>query len=71
MGFIIFHSINGGTSGVTSLVLQSLKTEFHKKLRISYTICPSPTYSSSIVECYNSCFGICNLNKDCDFNIMI
>lgn len=42
-GFMVFHSFGGGTgSGLTSLVLQNLSTDYGKKSKVEIVIYPSP-----------------------------
>ncbi|CAD8202344.1 unnamed protein product [Paramecium octaurelia] len=54
-GFIIFHSVGGGTgSGFASLLLEAIHEEYGKKSKIGFAIFPSPKISSSIVEPYNT-----------------
>ena len=54
-GFIIFHSVNGGTgSGLGSLLLERLSVDYGRKTKFSNTIYPSPSISTSVVEPYNA-----------------
>ncbi|CAD8095980.1 unnamed protein product [Paramecium primaurelia] len=54
-GFLIFHSVGGGTgSGFGSLLLESMTEEYNKKSKIGFAIFPSPQIQTSIVEPYNS-----------------
>ncbi len=42
-GFLVFHSVGGGTgSGLGSLLLERLSVEYGKKSKLSFTIYPSP-----------------------------
>lgn len=42
-GFLIFHSIGGGTgSGLCSLLLERLSINYGKKSKMGFTIFPSP-----------------------------
>jgi tubulin alpha len=54
-GFLIFHSVGGGTgSGFGSLLLEKLSADYGKKSRLDFCIYPSPQNSTSVVEPYNS-----------------
>ncbi|OMJ78957.1 hypothetical protein SteCoe_21129 [Stentor coeruleus] len=58
-GFMIFHSLNGGTgSGLGGLLLESLSTDYSKSFIFTNTIFPSPKISSNNIEAYNAVFGI-------------
>ncbi|KAM4697420.1 tubulin alpha chain-like [Rhinophrynus dorsalis] len=54
-GFLIFHSLGGGTgSGFTSLLMERLSAEYGKKSKLEFSIYPSPRMSMAVVEPYNS-----------------
>jgi len=55
-GFLVFHSVAGGTgSGFTSLLLERLLADYGKKKpKLDFCIYPSPKVSTSVVEPYNS-----------------
>lgn len=54
-GFLIFHSLGGGTgSGFSSLIMERLSTDYGKKAKIEFGIFPSPKCASAMVEPYNS-----------------
>jgi len=55
-GFLVFHSVAGGTgSGFTSLLLERLLADYGKrKPKLDFCIYPSPKISTSVVEPYNS-----------------
>jgi len=55
-GFLVFHSVAGGTgSGFTSLLLERLLADYGKKKpKMDFCIYPSPKTSTSVVEPYNS-----------------
>jgi len=58
-GFIVFNSLGGGTgSGLGSLLLEKLSTEYCKKTRVSVPIYPSAQSSTSTVEPYNAMLGM-------------
>jgi tubulin alpha len=70
-GFLIYHSIGGGTgSGFTELLMKSLRREYAKKVQLEFAIYPSPDHlSTAIVEPYNAVLGIqtSRLYADCTF----
>ncbi|XP_055640705.1 tubulin alpha-8 chain-like [Toxorhynchites rutilus septentrionalis] len=54
-GFMIFHSLGGGTgSGFGTLVLEKLLDDYGKTSKIEFNIFPSPRVSPIIVEPYNA-----------------
>jgi len=69
-GFLIFHSIGGGTgSGFASLLLERLSADYQKKTKLDFSIFPSPQLSTSVVEPYNSVLATHALleHTDCAF----
>lgn len=67
-GFIIIHSINGGTgSGFGSYVLEKLNERFPKKLIQTYSVFPNLPDSDIVVTPYNSLLTLKRLvlNSDC------
>lgn len=54
-GFIIFHSLGGGTgSGFASLLINKMTQDYRKKSKIELVVYPAPRLASSVVEPYNS-----------------
>ncbi|XP_017842604.1 tubulin alpha-4 chain [Drosophila busckii] len=54
-GFLVFHSMGGGTgSGFTSLLMERLANDFSKKCRLDFAVYPSPKVSTAVVEPYNA-----------------
>jgi len=54
-GFLLFHATGGGTgSGLASLLLERLSVDYGRKSKLTFTIAPSPTLSSAVVEPYNA-----------------
>jgi len=54
-GFLIFNSVGGGTgSGLGSLLLERLSTDYEKKSKFSIPIYPSGSSSKSAIEPYNA-----------------
>ena len=54
-GFLIFHSLGGGTgSGFTSLLMERLSIEYEKKSKLEFAVYPATQKSTAFVEPYNS-----------------
>merc|ERR1711964_428043 len=54
-GFIVNHSVGGGTgSGMGALILERLAVDYRKKTKIGFEIYPSPQISTAIVYPYNA-----------------
>merc|ERR1712000_603590 len=69
-GFLVFHSVGGGTgSGFGSLLLERLSIDFGKKSKLDFCVYPSPQVSTSVVEPYNSVLSTHALleHTDCAF----
>ncbi|XP_069686930.1 tubulin alpha-2 chain-like isoform X1 [Periplaneta americana] len=69
-GFLVFHSMGGGTgSGFASLLLEQISRDYGKKSRLEFLVYPAPQVSSSVVEPYNSVLSthITLDNSDCAF----
>lgn len=55
LGFLIYHSLGGGTgSGFTSLLMELLEDNYKKKVKLEVGVLPSPNLSSAVVEPYNA-----------------
>ncbi|VEL15416.1 unnamed protein product, partial [Protopolystoma xenopodis] len=53
--FKVIHSLSGGTgSGMTALLLQHLSEQYGKKFKFCTSVFPSPVYSQSTVDPYNT-----------------
>jgi tubulin alpha len=64
-GFMIFHSISGGTgSGLGSAIARHLDETYRKSTKIDLVLYPSPKLSNSVVEPYNTVLA----HKDLAFN---
>lgn len=69
--FQLTHSIGGGTgSGLGSLILQQIKTEFPDKLMSCYSVVPSKSVSNVVLEPYNAMLALNHLVEDCDSNVI-
>jgi len=54
-GFIVYHSLGGGTgSGLTSLLAERISAEHGKKCKLAFTVHPAPQVSTAVVEPYNT-----------------
>jgi tubulin alpha len=71
-GFLVFHSVGGGTgSGFGSLLLERLSDDYGKKSKLDFCIYPSPEVSSSVVEPYNSVLSTHSLLEHTDVAFML
>ncbi|EGC30863.1 tubulin alpha chain [Dictyostelium purpureum] len=72
-GFLVFHSVGGGTgSGFGSLLLQRLALEYGgKKSKLDFCVYPSPQVSTSVVEPYNSVLSTHSLLEHTDVSFML
>jgi len=71
-GFILFHSVGGGTgSGLGSLLLERLSVDYGKKSKLAFTIYPSPLVSTAIVEPYNSVLSTHSVLEHTDVDIIL
>jgi len=71
-GFLIFHSVGGGTgSGFGSLLLERLSVDYGKKSKLDFCIYPSPQLSTAVVEPYNSVLSTHSLLEHTDVAFML
>lgn len=71
-GFLIFHSVAGGTgSGFGSLLLERLSSDYGKRSKLDFCVYPSPHLSTSVVEPYNSTFATHALLEHTDVAFML
>jgi len=71
-GFMIFHSVGGGTgSGFGSLLLERLSADYAKKSKLDFCVYPSPAISTSVVEPYNSVLSTHSLLEHTDVAFML
>jgi len=71
-GFLVFHSVGGGTgSGLSALLLERLAVEYGKKCKLDFCIYPSPQISTSVVEPYNSVLSTHALLEHTDVAFML
>ncbi len=71
-GFLIFHSVGGGTgSGFGSLLLERLSVDYGKKSKLDFCVYPSPQISTSVVEPYNSVLSSHSLLEHTDVAFML
>lgn len=71
-GFLVFHSLGGGTgSGFGSLLLERLSEEYGKKSKLEFTVYPAPQVSTSVVEPYNTVLATHAMieHSDCSFMV--
>merc|ERR1719347_2323870 len=54
-GFIFNHAVGGGTgSGLGTLTLERIAVDYRKKSKFTFSVYPSPTISTCVVEPYNA-----------------
>ena len=54
-GFLVFHSLGGGTgSGFTSLLMERLSVDYGKKSKLEFSVYRALQVSTAVVEPYNS-----------------
>jgi len=71
-GFIINHSVGGGTgSGLGALILERLAVDFRKKCKLGYEIYPSPQISTCVVEPYNALLSTHWLLDHTDVSVLL
>lgn len=71
-GFLVFHSVGGGTgSGLGSLLLERLSLDYGRKSKLAFTVYPSPSISTSVVEPYNSVLSTHALLEHTDVSVML
>jgi len=71
-GFMIFHSVGGGTgSGFGSLLLERLSVDYAKKSKLDFCIYPSPAIATSVVEPYNSVLSTHSLLEHTDVAFLL
>ncbi|KAE8699210.1 Tubulin alpha-3 chain [Hibiscus syriacus] len=71
-GFLVFNAVGGGTgSGLGSLLLERLSVDYGKKLKLGFTIYPSPQVSTAVVEPYNSVLLTHSLLEHIDVAVLL
>jgi len=71
-GFLVFHSVGGGTgSGFGSLLLERLSVDYGKKSKLDFCVYPSPKVSTAVVEPYNSVLSTHSLLEHTDVAFML
>ncbi|KZT50035.1 the binding mode of Epothilone A On A,B-tubulin By electron crystallography [Calocera cornea HHB12733] len=71
-GFFVFHSFGGGTgSGLGALLLERLATDYGKKSKLEFSVYPSPSLATAVVEPYNSVLTTHSTleHSDCSFMV--
>lgn len=71
-GFLVFHSVGGGTgAGFGSLLLERLSVDYGKKSKLGFTVYPSPQVSTAVVEPYNSVLSTHSLLEHTDVDVLL
>ncbi|NKC16569.1 MAG: hypothetical protein GKR94_31530 [Gammaproteobacteria bacterium] len=71
-GFILFHSIGGGTgSGLGTLLLSKIRDAYPDRMIATFSVFPSPKISDVVVEPYNATLAIHKLSEYSDMTFVI
>ncbi len=71
-GFVLAHSIGGGTgSGFGALLTERLNVAHPKKLKVAATVYPEGSTVSSIVEPYNAILSTQFMIDYIDLNVLV
>jgi len=71
-GFTFFHSIGGGTgSGLGSLILEKLTTEYGKLSKLGFSLFPAPRVTPSVVAPYNALLTTHGLLEHTNVNVVL
>ena len=72
-GFVLIHSIAGGTgSGVGSYLLEKLNDRFPKKIITTYSVFPNHQYEADVVvQPYNSLLSLKRLVSNADAVVVL
>merc|ERR1712055_346745 len=58
-GFQLTHSLGGGTgSGMGTLLISKVREEYPDRIMNTYSVCPSPKVSDTVVEPYNATLSV-------------
>jgi tubulin beta len=66
-GFQITHSLGGGTgSGMGTLLISKIREEYPDRVMVTFSVCPSPKVSDTVVEPYNATLSVHQLVENSD-----
>lgn len=66
-GFILFHSLGGGTgSGMGTLIISKIREDYPDRMCATVSVFPSTKVSDTVVEPYNATLGIHQLIENAD-----
>merc|ERR1712023_319679 len=66
-GFQITHSLGGGTgAGMGTLLISKIREEYPDRVMSTYSVCPSPKVSDTVVEPYNATLSVHQLVENAD-----
>jgi len=66
-GFQITHSLGGGTgSGMGTLLISKIREEYPDRIMETFSVCPSPKVSDTVVEPYNATLSVHQLVENSD-----
>ena len=53
------HSLGGGTgSGMGTLLISKIREEYPDRIMLTFSVCPSPKVSDTVVEPYNATLSV-------------
>ncbi|KAL9656543.1 hypothetical protein ABK040_005305 [Willaertia magna] len=71
-GFVLLHSISGGTgSGLGSYLLEKLADRYPKKLTQTYSVFPEPTGDNVVLQAFNSLLTLKRLILNADATVVL
>ncbi|ETO29488.1 tubulin alpha-1 chain [Reticulomyxa filosa] len=71
-GFVIPHSVAGGTgSGIGALLLEQLARDYKKKIKVGLDIYPSAHLSTCVMEAYNTMLATSGLIENTDISLVL
>ena len=66
-GFQLTHSLGGGTgAGMGTLLISKVREEYPDRIMCTFSICPSPKVSDTVVEPYNATLSVHQLVENTD-----
>ena len=61
------HSLGGGTgSGMGTLLISKIREEYPDRIMLTFSVCPSPKVSDTVVEPYNATLSVHQLVENAD-----
>ncbi|KAA0170482.1 hypothetical protein FNF28_01476 [Cafeteria roenbergensis] len=71
-GFQMTHSLGGGTgSGMGTLLIAKLREEYPDRVMMTFSVCPSPKVSDTVVEPYNATLSVHQIVENTDESFVL